>query len=82
MSAISLAEWGPRMEAGEITFAVGPVPGPCAVYLDRAETAAAADEIDGRYIEWVGHTGHQVSTPEAQAAAEAYTPEPELEAEL
>jgi hypothetical protein len=43
---------------------------------DRAEAEAAADELDGTYIEWTGHTGHQVSAPEPD-----FDPEPEPEAE-
>jgi hypothetical protein len=88
MSAISLADWGRYRDAGVTTYAVGPVPVPAAVYADRAEAEAAADELDGTCIEWAGRTGRQVSTVEAQADAEAYAdepgplPEPEPEAEL
>jgi hypothetical protein len=56
------------------------------LYLDRAEAAAAADEIDGTYTEWRGCNGHQVLTAEAAAVAAAIAgqpePEPELEASL
>ena len=81
MTAISLADWGPLMDSGATTYAVGPVPAIAAVYLDRAAAEAAADELDGTYIEWTGHTGHLIRTPEYQAAAEAYTDAPELEPE-
>jgi hypothetical protein len=82
VTAITLTDWGRRMDAGETTFVVGPVPGRCAVYLDRAEAEAAADELGGTYIEWIGHTGHLVTTPEYQAAIEAPDPELEMEAGL
>ena len=85
MTAISVADWGRYMDAGETTYAVGPVPVPAAVYLDRAEAEAAADELGGTYIEWSGHAGHQVSTAEALADADAHVarfPEPEMEAAL
>jgi hypothetical protein len=78
MTAISLAAWGPLMDAGATTYAVGPVPAVAAVYLDRAAAEAAADELDGTYIEWTGRTGHQVLTAEA---AEAYADAPDLEPE-
>ncbi len=42
-----------------------------------AEWEEAADEFDGRYLEWTGHHGCQVVTAEF----EAETDEPELEAE-
>jgi hypothetical protein len=74
MTAISLAEWGRHMDAGSTTYAVGPVTAVAAVYVDRAEAEAAADELDGTYIEWTGRTGHQVSTPEPD-----FDPEPEAE---
>jgi hypothetical protein len=83
MTAISLTDWGRYMDAGATTYAVGPVPAVAAVYVDRAEAEAAADERDGTYIEWTGHTGHQVVTADFQADAAAYAdaaePEPELE---
>jgi hypothetical protein len=84
MTAISLADWGRHMDAGATTYAVGPVPAVNAVYVNRAEAEAAADELDGTFIEWAGHTGHQVVTAEYQADAEAYAdaPEPEAEAEI
>jgi hypothetical protein len=44
------------------------------VYLDRAEAEAAAEDLDGTYIEWTGHVGHQVAIDDLQADAE-----PELE---
>jgi hypothetical protein len=75
VTAIRLADWGRHMDAGETTYAVGPLPAVAAVYVDRAEAVAAADELDGTYIEWTGHTGHQVATPEPD-----FDPEPELEA--
>jgi hypothetical protein len=82
VNAVSLADWGRYMDAGIVTYAVGPVPGQVSVYLGRGEAEAAADELDGTYIEWTGHTGRQVITPERQAEAEAYASEaePELEA--
>jgi hypothetical protein len=81
VSAISLADWGRYRDAGVTTYAVGPVPVPAAVYVDRAEAEAAADELDGRFIEWAGRTGHQLTTPEFQAATDTADPEPELEME-
>ena len=82
MTSIALADWDRYMAAGATTYAIGPVPVPSAVYLDRAEAEAAADELDGTYIEWTAsagrHTGRQLVTAEA----EPYTgpgPEPELE---
>ena len=83
MTAISLSDWGRYRDSGVPTFAVGPLSRP-SVYLDRAEAEAAADELDGTYIEWSGCTGHQVLTPEAvaDAAAIAGWPEPEPEAEM
>lgn len=85
MSAVSFAEWGQHREAGAPAFAVGPLARPV-LYLDRGEAEAAADETDGRYIEWHGCTGRQVRTPEAAAAAAAIAgqpePEPELEASI
>jgi hypothetical protein len=74
MSAVALADWGSLMDAGVTTYAVGPVPGPQAVYADRAEAEAAAAEADGTYIEWCGHTGHQVEVEISDGAG------PELEA--
>jgi hypothetical protein len=74
MTAVSLADWGRHMDAGATTYAVGPVPVPVAVYLDRAEAEAAAEQLDGTYIEWTGHVGHQVSIDDLQSDAE-----PELE---
>ena len=78
MTAIALADWNRAREGGVPAFAVGPVSKPV-LYLERAEAEAAADELDGTYIEWHGCTGHQVLTAEAQAA---YEPEPEPEAGL
>jgi hypothetical protein len=75
MTAMALADWGPLMDAGVTTYAVGPVPCPQAVYADRTEAEAAADELDGTYIEWSGHHGRQVLTADLEAAA----PEPEAE---
>ena len=75
MSAFSLADWGRYMDAGATTDAVGPVPGPAAVYLDRADAEVAADELGGTFIERSGRTGRQVITAEAEAYADA--PEPE-----
>ena len=81
MTAVSFAEWSQHREAGAPAFAVGPVSRPV-LYLDRAAAEAAADEIDGSYIEWHGCTGSRVLTPAAEAYAAAYLgrPEPELEA--
>lgn len=88
MTSIALADWDRYMAAGATTYAVGPVPVPSAVYLDRAEAEAAADELDGTYIEWTAsvgrHTGRQLVTAEYQASAEpelapAIEPEPEIE---
>ena len=76
MTTISLAQWGPLMDTGVTTYTVGQVPGPYAVYLDRAEAEAAADQAGGTFIQWDGHHGHQVTTPEHQADANAW-PEPE-----
>ncbi len=70
MSAISVADWGRYMDAGATTYAVGPVPGRAAVYLDRAEAEAAADELGGKFIEWSGRTGRQLTTAEYRASAE------------
>jgi hypothetical protein len=70
MTAISLTEWGRYMDAGETTYAVGRVPAVVTVYLDRAEAEAAADELGGTYVEWTGHTGHQVTTDDLQEDAE------------
>jgi hypothetical protein len=83
VTVIALAGWNRAREAGAPAFAVGPVARPV-LYLDRAEAEAAADELDGSYIEWLGCTGRQVLTPEAaaDAAAIAGQPEPELEAAL
>jgi hypothetical protein len=68
VTAIALADWGQHMDAGATTYAVGPrVTVPAAVYLDRAEAEAAADELGGTYIEWIGHTGRQVVTAEFAA---------------
>ena len=67
MTAISLAEWGQYLDAGATTYAVGSVPAVAAVYLDRAEAEAAADQLDGKYIEWTGRTGRQLVTAEAEA---------------
>ena len=75
MSAVSFAEWSQHRDAGAPAFAVGPLARPV-LYLDRAEAEAAADEIDGSYIEWHGCDGRQVLTPAA-----AGVPEPELELE-
>jgi hypothetical protein len=74
MTTVSLADWGRHMDVGATTYAVGPVPVPVAVYLDRAEAEAAAEDLDGTYIEWAGHVGHQVAIDDLQADAE-----PELE---
>ena len=74
MTAVSLADWGRHMDVGATTYAVGPVPVPVAVYLDRAEAEAAAEDLDGTYIEWTGHVGHQVAINDLPADAE-----PELE---
>jgi len=74
MTAITLAEWGRHLDAGATTYAVGPVPVPVAVYLDRAEAEAAADELGGTYIEWTGRTGRQVATAEYRAYADAGEP--------
>ena len=74
MSAVSFDEWSQHREAGAPAFAVGPLARPV-LYLDRAEAEAAADELDGTYIEWRGCTGRQVLTAEAQA-------EPALEAAI
>jgi hypothetical protein len=83
MTAIALAEWNLAREAGVPAFAVGPVARPV-LYLDRDEAEAAADELDGTYIEWQGRFGRQALTAEAEAYAAAYPdrPEPEPEAEL
>jgi hypothetical protein len=78
VTAIALADWNQAREAGGPAFAVGPVARP-ALYLDRAEAKAAADELDGTYIVWQGCLGHQVLTAEAAAEAEALA---ELEAEI
>ena len=78
MTTIRLPDWGPLMDSGATTYTVGKVPGPLAVYLDRAAAEAAADELDGRYLEWTGHHGRQVVTTEFEAEAD----EPELEAGL
>jgi hypothetical protein len=78
VTAISLADWARRIDAGETTYAVGPVTAPVP-FLDRTEAEAAADELDGTYIEWVGRTGHQLATPEFQAAIDTAEPEPEME---
>jgi hypothetical protein len=80
VTAVSLAEWTRHREAGAPAFAVGPLARPV-LYLDRAAAEAAADELDGTYIEWHGCTGRQVLTAEAQAAF-AGQPEPELEAAI
>ncbi len=80
MTAVSVATWGRYMDAGETTYAVGPVPDVAAVYLDRAEAEAAADEFGGTYIEWSGHTGRQVTTAEYQASADP-APAPVIEFE-
>ena len=79
MTAISLAEWGQYLDAGATTYAVGPVPAVAAVYLDRAEAEAAADELGGKYIEWTGRTGHQLVTAEAAAYTTDPGPEPEIQ---
>lgn len=83
MTAIALADWNQAREAGAPAFAVGPVAKPV-LYLERAEAEAAADELDGTYVEWRGCMGRQVLTPEAaaDAAAIAGQPEPELEASI
>jgi hypothetical protein len=87
VSAVSLDDWGQYMDAGVVTYAVGEVPGPCTVYLDRTDAEAAADELGGTFIEWSGHMGRQLTTAEYQASVEpdsvpAIEFEPELEAGL
>jgi len=77
VTAIELSDWGLLMDSDATTYSVGKVPGPLAVYLERAAAEAAADELDGRYLEWTGHRGRQVVTAEFEAEAD----EPELEAE-
>jgi hypothetical protein len=58
------------MDSGATTYTVGQVPAPLAVYTDRAEAEAAADALDGRYLEWTGHHGRQVVTAEFEAELE------------
>jgi hypothetical protein len=67
------------------TYAVGPVPDVAAVYLDRADAEAAADQLDGTYIEWSGSTRRQMTTAEYQASTKPelasaieFKPEPEI----
>jgi hypothetical protein len=72
VTAISVAEWSRRVDAGETTFAVG-FPVPDAVYVDRAEAEAAADELGAPYIEWTGRRGRQVTTAEYRAYADEET---------
>lgn len=59
MSAIQLSKWGPLMDAGADTFAVDPVGGAMQVFTNAHEAIAAADQADGMFAHWAGHTGHQ-----------------------
>ncbi len=73
MAQIPLGEWDRLMSAGATTYAVGPLTKPDAVFASRAEAEQAAAEGDGKFIQWDGHTGHQLMAPE-------YESEPEPEA--
>ena len=61
MAQITLGEWDRLMSAGETTYAVGPVPSPLAVFATRAEAEQAAALLDGKFIQWDGPTGHQLT---------------------
>ena len=73
MPQIIMREWDRLMSAGETTCAVGPVPAPHAVFVDRAEAEQAAALLDGKFIQWDGATGHQltIDSPEFQREPEA-----------
>ena len=73
MAQITLGEWDRLMSAGETTYAVGPVPSPLAVFVTRAEAEQAAALLDGKFIQWDGPTGHQLTiySPDFHVEAEA-----------
>ena len=73
MAQITLGEWNRLMSAGETTYAVGPVPSPLAVFATRAEAEQAAALLDGKFIQWDGPTGHQLTIdgPDFQVEPEA-----------
>jgi hypothetical protein len=77
VSAISLAEWDRHMDAGATTYTVASVAEPVAVYLDRAEAAAAAEQAGGTLVQWDGRQGRQLATAKREAQAEAER-EPEV----
>jgi hypothetical protein len=44
---------------------------PDAVFASRAEAVQAAAEGDAKFIQWDGHTGHQVTASEYEPGLDA-----------
>jgi hypothetical protein len=73
MAQLTLGQWDRLMSAGETTFAVRPLCTPHGVFATHAEAEQAAALLDGKFIQWDGPTGHQltIDSPDFQLEPEA-----------